>query len=67
MAIRDPKNHYSLLIDVVLKTGESFIGCDITSKPFGDHEGFVSAWIGDKIRIFPMGDVLYVNLYESHA
>ncbi len=59
--IRIPENR-QLLMNVKLKSGEMFENKDITDSPFGEHERLVCFWNGDKIRVYPMHDIEYLEL-----
>ena len=62
--IRDLDNPEKMKIKIVLKDNNFIIG-DITSNPFGDNENLVSVWVEDRVRIFPIKDVSYIELFEE--
>jgi len=63
-SVRSLSSDDNLVMDVKLKNGEIFKGCDITTSLLGQHEQMVSIWVGDKIRMFPMCDVEFCEMYE---
>lgn len=65
MAVRWFESPEQIVMTVKLKTGETFEGCDLSQNPFGEHDRVVAVWIGDKIRVFPMGDVEFCEMYET--
>jgi len=65
MAIREMKNEAYLKMNVVLKDGREFLGCDVPPKPFGDLERAVLFWVDDAIRVVPLEDVRQVDLYSD--
>jgi hypothetical protein len=65
MAIREMKNEAYLKMNVVMKDGREFLGCDITLRPFGDSERIVSFWVDGAIRVVPLEDVRQVDLYSD--
>ena len=65
MAIREMKNEAYLKMNVVLKDGREFLGCDVPPKPFGDLERAVSFWVDGAIRVVPLEDVRQVDLYSD--
>ena len=48
-------------INVYLKTGEEFIGKDLTEQPLTDKELFVGFWDGDIIKIYPSETVAKIE------
>jgi hypothetical protein len=65
MAIKEIKNVENLVIDIFLKNGDRYIGCDITTRPCGENERTVSCWHGNKVLVFPLTEVVQFNLYEN--
>jgi hypothetical protein len=65
MAIREMQNKGCLKMNVVMKDGREFLGCDIPLRPFGDSERVVSFWVDDAIRVVPLEDVRQVDLYSD--
>lgn len=55
----------NLKINVVLKSGKSFLGKDVPPKPLGEHERVISFWDDNAIMCFPMEQVLYFSLYTE--
>lgn len=55
--VRIAKDYTNIVINVFLKDGTIFLGKDVTSKPFGDHDRFVSFWEGNVIMVYPLTEV----------
>jgi len=61
--VRDPEGNEALItVNVFLKNGESFLGKDVTSNPFGDNGSVMSFWHNDLIRSYPMADIAYIEI-----
>lgn len=65
MAVREIKNPDSLKMNVFMKDGREFLGCDLTLKPMGETERAVGFWHNDVIKMVPLVDVLHVEFYEE--
>lgn len=65
MATRNPDRKDNFVVDVYLKTGETFIGKDIPVRPMGETENVISFWNDDELYIIPMNDVQKVILRED--
>ena len=63
--IKDLQNAENLTMNIVLKDGSKFEGKDIPSRPFGDRENFVSFWVGNVVRMYPIADVEYIELVPN--
>lgn len=59
--LRMPKTD-EFKLNVFLKDGSSFLGKDLPQRPFGEREVVVAFWHEDKIRMYPMTAVEYVEL-----
>lgn len=55
--VRNAKDLTKVVINVFLKDGTSFLGKDISSKPFGDHDRVVSFWEGNVFMVYPLTEV----------
>lgn len=53
-----------IVIDIMLINGESFLCCDITSRPVGDDTRTISCWHESKVKCFPMSQVAWFAFYE---
>ena len=60
MAIKDI-NSNDVTISVFLKNEDYFLEKDMTSKPFGDNDKFVSFWSEGSLVIIPMTRVKEVH------
>lgn len=60
--IRNPDNFENCTVTVVLKSGEKFVGMDVTSTPMGEHDMVISFWLGDALRMYSLRDVEYIEL-----
>ena len=49
--------------NVYLKDGEEYLGKDITSKPMGDNDRFMSFWESGGIVIIPMDLIKRAEIY----
>ena len=67
MALREFPEASNLVMDVILKDGPNYFGCDIPKKPFGDNERVISIWSDDMILVFPMEEVRCIRLYDKGA
>jgi hypothetical protein len=47
----------NLTLNVYLKDGREFLGCNVTPKPFGDNENCVSFWQEESLYMVPMPEV----------
>lgn len=66
MALRDALSGELIKMDVVMKDGREFIGCDVPPKPQGETELVVGFWLDDNVlRMVPLQDVLHVDYYKS--
>lgn len=61
--IKDPTNLKNLKLNVFLKDGESYLGKDTTSKPFGDNDRMVGFWQDNAITIIPMDLVKKIEMF----
>lgn len=52
-------------INVTLKNGVEYLGKDIPECPFGQNHQTVSFWNDGSIRVIPMSEVKYIDLYED--
>ena len=52
----------SLVIDVYLKDGQEYIGCDITQQFLGENETLLSFWVGNEVIIKPMDEVKGIKM-----
>lgn len=55
----------NLKLNVVMKDGREFSGCDISERPQGQYETVVSFWWGDVLRAVPLNDVFHFEYYEE--
>lgn len=67
MMIKDLTDFENLSMNVMMKDGTKFEGMDIPSRPLGDNEKFVTFWIGDVVRMYPVAEVAYVELVPTNA
>jgi hypothetical protein len=63
--IKDIENVENLTMNVVLKDGTKFEGMDMPSRPF-DNERFVSFWVGDAVRMYPIANVDYIEFVSNN-
>ena len=61
--IKDPTNLNTAKINVYLRDGRSCLGCDIPSKPMGEHDRFVSFWFQRALRVIPLDLVKEIKIY----
>jgi len=54
-------------INVYLKDGREFLGCDLTDRPMGETERFVSFWQEESIYIVPLGEIRAAVLTFSNT
>jgi hypothetical protein len=47
----------NLKLNVYLKDGREFLGCDTGTKPFGETESIVAFWQDERIYMIPMTQV----------
>jgi len=64
MAVVGVTGSENLVMNVKLKNGQFFERCDIPERPFGENEQVVAVWLDGKIRMFPLRDVEFCELYE---
>lgn len=65
MAVRNLDDGETLKMNVVMKDGREFLGCDAAPKPQGEAERVVGFWYENAIRMVPLQDVLYVDFYND--
>lgn len=63
--IKNASDTDKITIDVYLKDGESFLGCDIPEDFMGENlgGGFVTFWWYNNLRIYPAGLIHHVILH----
>jgi hypothetical protein len=61
MIIDIEENLENLKVNIKLKNGTLFSNHNIPSSPFGEHEKFFSFWINNKIRIYPLKDIEFIE------
>lgn len=47
-------------MDVFMKDGTSFIGCDYPSEPISNPRDVVCFWLNNGLRVVPISDVKHV-------
>ena len=52
-------------VTVVLKNGEVYENCDVPGAPTGETGNMVCFWVEDKLRIYPIADVKYIDFIEG--
>jgi hypothetical protein len=57
-----PEQLETLTLNVYLKDGREFLGCDTTSKPFGETESVVAFWQDGSLRLVPISQVREVAM-----
>lgn len=62
--IKDVSNHKSIMVNVYLKSGEEFLGCDIPSSFIHESGLFVSFWHENTLNIFPTAEVKKIICFE---
>lgn len=67
MAIRDIDTGANIKINVVMKNGFEYLGCDIPSRPQGESERVIAFWYENAVRMVPFEDVLWVEFYEDKS
>lgn len=65
MAVKEVENPNNLKMNVFMKDGREFLGCDLTPKPMGDTERSVGFWHENAIKVVPLRDVLHYEFYED--
>ena len=65
MAVRELANSDDLKMNVVMKDGREFLGCDLAPKPQGEAERVVAFWTDGAMRMVPLQDVLHVDFYDG--
>ena len=62
------QNSDDLKVNVVMKDGREFLGCDVPPKPLGGSERVVAFWNWNgAIRMVPLQDVLHVDIYDGSS
>lgn len=56
-----------ITINVKLKSGELFTNKDIPNMLFGSNETYVAFWHNDRIRIYPLEEVEYVEMIPNDS
>ena len=67
MAVREFGSLDDLKMDVVMKDGREFLGCDVAPKPQGEAEMVVAFWNEGAMRMVPLQDVLHVDFYDGSS
>lgn len=67
MAVKELANSDDLKMNVAMKDGREFFGCDVAPKPQGEAERVVAFWHEGAIRMVPLQDVLHVDFYDSSS
>jgi hypothetical protein len=67
MAVKKLANSDDLKMNVVMKDGREFLGCDVAPKPQGEAERVVAFWNDGAIRMVPLQDVLHVDFYDGSS
>jgi hypothetical protein len=63
MAYRATPNLASCRVNVVMKNGTKYLGCDLAEN--NSPNAVVTFWFDNAIRIVPLQDVLYADIYED--
>lgn len=64
MAIRNLNPDGDLVVDVVLKNGQTFENCDIPQHPFGDKETYFGFYVENDLMIYPLTEIHSVTMRE---
>ena len=69
--IKDIPKNWDLVIDVALKNGDTFLGCDVPTKMFGEHGNCIAFWPNrDKspahLHVVPLENVESIILRDFH-
>lgn len=68
MAVRELKNPEGIKMNVVMKDGREFLGCDSPPTPLCENDGLaVAFWHEGALRIVPLQDVLHVDFYTDES
>lgn len=62
--IKEFKRHSHLKVNVVMKTGKEYTGCNMKSNAIIDGR-FFSFWLGEALRMVPIEDISYIDIYED--
>lgn len=63
MAIRNLSPEY-LKVNVTMKDGRTYHGCDITSNPHAVPD-FFAFWHDKVVRMVPVKDITYIDWYSQ--
>lgn len=66
MAVKELVSN-DLKMNVAMKDGREFLGCDVAPKPQGEAERVVGFWYEGAIRMVPLQDVLHVDFYDGSS
>jgi hypothetical protein len=63
--IKDPSEEQlqNLKLNVTLKDGREFLGCDTTPNPMGKYDRVVAIWQNEAVLILPLSEVKEVAMY----
>jgi hypothetical protein len=67
MAIKDIDTGANIKINVVMKNGLEYLGCDIPSRPLSESERAFAFWYENAVRMVPLQDVLWVEYHEDKS
>ena len=67
MAVKELANSDDSKMNVAMKDGREFLGCDVVPKPQGNTERVVAFWHEGSIRMVPLQDVLHVDFYDGSS
>ena len=62
--IKEPETNVGKVV-ITMKDGFTYVGKDVPNNPFGEHDKLFSFWYGNKIRIIPIENISYIDMFEE--
>lgn len=62
MAVKLLENNDTLKMNIVMKDGREFLGCDVAASA---TDALVAFWNDNAVRMVPVQDVLHIDFYNE--
>ena len=62
MAVKLLENNDTLKMNIVMKDGREFLGCDVAAAT---TDALVAFWNDNAVRMVPVQDVLHIDFYNE--